>query len=69
MWDKWVEEDKKSHITDGNECGEVLLGQLEKEWMSMGETEKQKISNTYNHVMTGSSIQHDLQHLTGNTFQ
>ncbi|KAK0080448.1 hypothetical protein PV325_013942 [Microctonus aethiopoides] len=67
-WDKWLEEDKKSIIIDGNDQRENLLKQLEEEWLGLAESDKQRITHTYNNVMSGSSLQNELKLIASNIF-
>ncbi|KAK0167334.1 hypothetical protein PV327_004745 [Microctonus hyperodae] len=61
MWNKWVKEDANAFISDAKDQREMLLQQLEEEWRGLAENDKQRLTHTYNNVMTGSSLQNELK--------
>ncbi|KAK0080449.1 hypothetical protein PV325_013943 [Microctonus aethiopoides] len=61
MWNKWVKEDANAFISDAKDQREMLLQQLEEEWRGLAENDKQRLTHTYNNVMTGSSLQKELK--------
>lgn len=68
IWNKWVEEDKNSPITEGDHLRESLMKQLEDEWHRLSESDQKLISQTYADVMSNASLQKELEMLAKKGF-
>ncbi|XP_076235751.1 uncharacterized protein LOC143180103 [Calliopsis andreniformis] len=59
LWKKWVVEDERSAIKDARLQREKLMNSLEKEWQNLAIRDKERISRTYQSVMTDSALQEE----------
>ncbi|XP_076641832.1 uncharacterized protein LOC143352823 isoform X2 [Halictus rubicundus] len=59
MWKKWVHEDDRSVIKDARLQRETMMNNLEKEWQDLAIRDKDRISRTYQNVMSDSALQEE----------
>ncbi|CAK9819349.1 hypothetical protein ANTPLA_LOCUS10203 [Anthophora plagiata] len=56
LWKKWVHEDERFAIKDARLQREKLMNSLEKEWQNLAIRDKEKISHSYQSVMSSDSM-------------
>ncbi|CAK9804517.1 hypothetical protein ANTQUA_LOCUS4123 [Anthophora quadrimaculata] len=59
LWKKWVHEDERFAIKDARLQREKLMNSLEKEWQNLAIRDKEKISQSYQSVMSDSALQEE----------
>ncbi|CAK9826001.1 hypothetical protein ANTRET_LOCUS3918 [Anthophora retusa] len=59
LWKKWVKEDEKFVIQDARHEREKLMNTLEKEWQNLAIRDKEKISQSYQNVISDSTLQEE----------